>query len=191
MANLDLAHNLVKLTVSGTYGASDTSIDVASLPSGLSAGGWNATWYDATDYPDPSDDPNAEIVRVTAVSGTTLTIERGAESSTGGGSASTKNVSGKTYKLVLGITAKMITDIGSNLQQPWKYVDVDGTIDGTNTTFTLHGSITPFDPNSLQITLARQPQLQGIDYTISGTTISYITPPDPSLAGYPHKASYQ
>jgi len=47
----------------------------------------------------------------------------------------------------------MITDIGANLQQPWKLVNVDGTIDGTNTTFTLHGGITPFDPNSLQITL--------------------------------------
>jgi hypothetical protein len=188
---LDLTYNLVKLTVSGTYGSSDTSIDVASLPSGLSPGGWNATWYDSTDYPDPSEDPNAEIIRVTAVSGTTLTIQRGVESATGGGAASTKNAAGKTYKLILGITAKMITDIGSNLQKPWRLVNVDGTIDGTNATFTLHGSIAPFDPNSLQISLARQPQLQGIDYEISGTTISYITPPDASLEGEPHIAQYQ
>ena len=82
--------------------------------------------------PDPSDDPNAEIIRVTAVSGTTLTIDARRKRD-GGGAASTKNAAGKTYKLILGITAKMITDIGANLQQPWKYVDVDGVIDGVNT----------------------------------------------------------
>jgi hypothetical protein len=191
MATLDTVYNLVKLTVSGTYGAADISIVVASLPSALSGGGWNATWYNSTDYPDPSNDPNAEIIRVTAASGTTLTIQRGAESSTGGGAASTKNTAGKTYTLILGVTAKMITDIGSNLQKPWRLVNVDGVIDGVNTIFTLHGNITPFDPNSMHLRFARQEQEQGIDYTLSGTTITYITPPDPSLAGLPHVAQYQ
>ena len=99
----------------------------------------------ATDFPDPSDDPNAEIVRVTGVSGNTLTVSRGQE----GTAASTKNTAGKVYKLMLGITAKMITDIGSNLQKPWRLVSVDGAIDGVNQTFTLDGLITPFDPNSM------------------------------------------
>lgn len=116
-----------------------------------------------------------------------ITVQRGQE----GTAASAKNLAGKTYTMILGITAKMITDIGSNLQKPWRLVNVDGTIDGTNATFTLHGSIIPFDPNSLQISLARQPQLQGIDYEISGTTITYITPPDASLSGEPHIAQYQ
>jgi hypothetical protein len=187
---LDLVYNLVKLTVSGTYGASDTSITVSGVPSALSGGGWNATWWQSSVYPDPSLDPNAEIVRVTLVSGSTLTITRGAESATGGGAASTKNAAG-TYSLMLGITAKMITDIGSNLQQPWKLVQVNGTIDGNNTTFTLAGSITPFDSNSLQLSLARQPQIQGIDYTISGTTITYISAPAAALAGQPHICQYQ
>jgi hypothetical protein len=184
---LDAVQNFIKLTVSTGYGASDTTIILSSGGSSLPSPSFNGTWWNATDYPDPSDDPNAEIVRVTGVSGNTLTITRAQE----GTAASTKNAAGKTYKLILGITAKMITDIGSNLQQPWKYVDVDGVIDGTNTVFTLHGSITPFDSNSMQITLARQPQLQGIDYELSGTTITYITPPDASLAGNPHVAQYQ
>jgi hypothetical protein len=188
---LDPVYNFVKLTVSGPYGASDTSISVSSIPSALSSGGFNATWWNSTDYPDPSNDPNAEIIRVTAVSGNTLTITRGAESATGGGVASTKNTAGKTYQLMLGITAKMITDIGNNLQKPWRLVNVDGTINGTNVTFTLDGLITPFDPNSMQLSLARQPQIQGIDYTLSGTTITYITPPPAELAGQPHIASYQ
>lgn len=185
---LDPVYNLLKFTVSGTYGSSDTAITITgSVPSALVSGGWNATWFDATDFADPSDDPNVEIVRVTGVSGNTLTVTRGQEGTT----ASTKNTSGKTYKLILGITAKMITDIGNNLQKPWRLVNVDGTIDGTNTTFTLDGGIEPFDPNSLQITLARQPQVQGIDYTISGTTISYITPPSADLDGESHVAQYQ
>jgi hypothetical protein len=184
---LDPVANLIKLTVSGTYGSTATSIAVASGGSSLPPPSFNVVWWDSSDYADPSDDPNAEIVRVTAVNGNTLTITRAQE----GTAASTKNTAGKTYTLILGITAKMIADIGANLQQPWKLVNVDGVIDGVNTTFTLHGGIVPYDPNSMQISLGRQPQLQGIDYTLSGITISYITPPDPSLAGQPHLAQYQ
>ncbi|HLY40469.1 MAG TPA: hypothetical protein VKR52_04605 [Terracidiphilus sp.] len=186
---LDPVANFIRLTVSGIYGASDTAITVASLPSNFpTSGHCQLVWWNSTDYADPSNDPYAEIVRAALpASGNVLTVTRGQE----GTNASAKNLSGKTYTLILGITAKMITDIGANLQQPWKYVNVDGTIDGVNTDFTLHGGITPYDPNSMQIRLARQPQEQGIDYTISGTTISYITPPDPSLAGEPHIAQYQ
>ena len=186
---LDSVANLVKVTVSTGYGASDTTIVLVSGQGALlPAASFNMTWWNSTDYPDPSDDPNAEIVRVTVISGNTLTITRAAE---GPRSASTKNIANKTYQMMLGITAKMITDIGANLQKPWRFVNVDGTIDGVNVTFTLHGSITPFDPNSLSLSLGRQPQIQGIDYTISGSTITYITPPDASLAGLPHIAQYQ
>ena len=188
---LDSVQNLVKITVIGLYGASDTAVTISSADAAkLPSASFNVTWYNSTDYPDPSDDPNAEIVRVTGT-GTTLTIQRAAESATGGGSASTKNTAGKVYKMILGITAKMITDIGSNLQKPWRLVNIDGAIDGVNTTFTLHGSITPFDPNSMDVKLARQPQEQGIDYTLSGVTITYVIPPDPSLSGQPHTARYQ
>lgn len=152
---------------------------------------FNVTWFNASDYSDPSDDPNAEIVRVTAISSDTLTVTRGAESTTGGGAASTKNIIGKTYKMILGITAKMITDIGSNLQKPWRLVTVNGTIDGINTVFTLNGSIAPYDANSLQLSLGRQPQIQGIDYEFSGTTITYTSAPPAGLSGQPHIAQYQ
>lgn len=184
---LDSVANFIRLTVSTGYGSTDTSIVLSSGGSSLPSPSFNVTWWNSTDYPDPSLDPNVEIVRVTNVSGNTLTIVRAEEGTT----ASTKNIANKTYTIILGITAKMITDIGNNLQKPWKYVNVDGTIDGVNTTFTLHGSISPYDPNSMQLSLARQPQLQGIDYTLSGTTITYITPPPANLAGSPHVALYQ
>jgi hypothetical protein len=187
---LDSVQNLVKVTVSQGYDQNATSI-VLSAGQGakLPAVSFNCTWWDSTAYADPSDDPNAEIVRVTNISTDTLTITRGAESATGGGAASTKNTAGHVYKLILGITAKMITDIGSNLQKPWRLVNVSGTINGSNVTFTI--SPTPFDANSIQLYLARQPQIQGIDYTISGGTITYVVPPDGSLSGQPHVAIYQ
>jgi hypothetical protein len=182
---LDSVANFIKLTVSTGYDQNATSILLHSGGSLLPAAPFNMTWWNSSDFPDPSNDPNVEIVRVTAVSGNTLTIARAQE----GTVASTKNAAGKTYQIILGITAKTITDIGNNLQKPWQYVDVVGTINGINTVFTI--SPLPFDGNSVQLLLARQPQIQGIDYTISGSTITYIVPPDPSLAGQPHTAQYQ
>jgi hypothetical protein len=181
---LDAVANFIKLTVSGTYGTSDTSINLASGGSSLPATPFNMSWWNSTNYPDPSLDPNVEIVRVTNVSGNTLTVTRAQEST----SASTKNGAG-TYSIMLGITAKMITDIGNNLQKPWRSVNVSGTINSSNTTFTI--SPAPFDANSLQLLLDRQPQIQGIDYTFSGSTITYVVPPDASLSGAPHTCQYQ
>lgn len=182
---LDSVKNLISLTVSTGYDQAATSIVLTSGGSSLPTPPFNLVWFNVTDYPDPSADPNAEIVRVTAVSGNTLTITRGQEST----AASTKNAAGKVYKMILGITAKMITDIGAYLQKPWNYVDVQGAIDGVNRVYTI--SPAPFDPSSLQLRLARQPQEQGIDYTILGTTITYIAAPDESLNGEPHIGQYQ
>jgi hypothetical protein len=106
---MDNAKNFAKVTVSTGYDAAATSIvlvsgDGAKLPTPP----FNVVWWNYTDYPDPSDDPNKEIVRVTAISTDTLTVTRAQE----GTSASTKNTSGKTYKMIAGITAKVInTDI--------------------------------------------------------------------------------
>ncbi len=116
--SLDPVINFGKVTVSTGYNASATSIDLSSgdgakLPSTFS---YNLTWWNSTDYNDPSDDPNVEIVRVTARSTDTLTIVRAQE----GTSASTKNTAGEVYKMVLSITKKMVDDI-------------DGHFDGTNT----------------------------------------------------------
>jgi hypothetical protein len=188
--SLDPVANFVNLVLSTGYGSTDTTIVVASGASLLpTSASFNMTWWNSTDYPDPSQDPNVEIVRVNGpeISGNTLLITRAQE----GTVASPKNIPGKTYRLILGITAKSYNDMEANLQRPWRYVNVNGTIDGSNTTFTLAGSITPFDANSVQITLARQPQIQGIDYTISGSTITYITPPPAGLSGQPHVAQYQ
>lgn len=95
--------NLVKVEVSTGYDAAATSVvltasEGAKLPS---ATPFYLTWYNSTDYPDPADDPNAEIIEVTNVATDTLTVTRARQ----GTSATTKNTAGKTYKMVHGVTA--------------------------------------------------------------------------------------
>lgn len=76
------------------------------------SGSFNLVWWNSTDYGDPSDDPNKEIVRCTYRSGDILTVSRAQEGTT----ASIKNLSGKIYKMVLSITAKAFTDIQNDAQ---------------------------------------------------------------------------
>ena len=104
---LDNAKNFARATVSTGYDAAATSIALttghgARLPNPP----FNATWWNSTDYLVPDDDPNVELVRVTAKATDTLTITRAQESTT----ASTKNTSGKTYSLMAGLTAKVINE---------------------------------------------------------------------------------
>ena len=114
MAILDPVKNFAKVTVSTGYSATDTSIVLnsgngAKLPDPSTDGAFNLVWWNSTDYSDPTDDPNVEIVRVTARSTDTLTVTRGQE----GTSATDKNISGKTYQMILGPTKKTIDDINS------------------------------------------------------------------------------
>jgi hypothetical protein len=109
---LDPVRNFAKVTVSQGYDSNATQItlvtgDGAKLPDPATEGAFNLVWYNDTDYKDPADDPYVEIVRVTAKSGDTLTIQRGQE----GTSAQNHNLSGKTYKMVLSLTKKTIDDL--------------------------------------------------------------------------------
>jgi hypothetical protein len=111
---LDPVRNFAKVTVSQGYDSTATQItlvtgDGAKLPDPATEGAFNLVWYNDTDYKDPADDPYVEIVRVTAKSGDTLTIQRGQE----GTSAQNHNLSGKTYKMVLSLTKKTKDDIDS------------------------------------------------------------------------------
>jgi hypothetical protein len=108
---LDNAKNFSKVGVSIGYDDAAVSIDLitddgAKLPTAP----FNAVWWNYTDYADPSDDPNVEIVRVTDVTDDTLTIVRAQEDTI----ATTKNTGGKTYKMIAGLTAKVVnTDLNT------------------------------------------------------------------------------
>lgn len=102
---LDAFKNFAIGTLSTGYDASAVSIILTSGHGArFPAPPFNATWWNSTDYSNPSLDPNVEIVRVTAVSTDTFTITRGQE----GTSASTKNTAAKTYNIHAGLTAKSL-----------------------------------------------------------------------------------
>ena len=130
--SLDSAVNFAKVTVSTGYGSSATSI-VLSAGNGalLPTAPFNVIWWNFTDYPDPSDDPNKEIVRVTVISTDTLTVTRAQEGTTG----SSKNTAGKTYKMIAGLTAKVInTDLPANFTNLTAKVDLTGQTANVSTT---------------------------------------------------------
>lgn len=126
---LDPVLNGVEVTVSIGYDDIATSIVLASgegakLPDPAS-GNFNLPWYNSTDYKRPFDDPNVEIIRVTAKSTDTLTVVRPAvgNSYNGEGStntAKTHNTGGKTYKMILALTRRQVEliDTGLNARLP-------------------------------------------------------------------------
>lgn len=114
MASLDPTKNFAIVTVSTGYDNDDTSIALSSghgarLPAPATDGAFNLVWWNSTDYADPADDPNVEVIRVTARSTDTLTVTRGQE----GTSGTNKNTGGKTYKMILAVTKKMVDDIAA------------------------------------------------------------------------------
>lgn len=109
---LDAVTNFAIANVSTGYDASATSIVLATgkgalfpTPNGF-LNCYNLVWWNSTDYANPADDPNAEIVRVTGRSTDTLTVVRAQD----GTSASAKNTSGKTYKVMLAMTKSSFED---------------------------------------------------------------------------------
>ena len=110
------AKNFAKGTVSTTYDASATSIVMTTGHAALfpTQVPFNVVWWNSTDYPDPADDPNKEIVTVTGISSDTFTVLRAQE----GTSASTKNTGSKVYKMIAGLLASQENEArGRNLAQ--------------------------------------------------------------------------
>jgi hypothetical protein len=166
MSALDSVANFIEVQASTGYSSSTTSITLQSgQGSKLPATPFNLVWWNSTDYPNPANDPNVEIVRVTNISSDTITISRGQE----GTSAANHNTAAKTYNLVLGITAKMISDLAA---QTGNGIPVENeVVSGSGTSWTLANT-----PVSGSVKLyaggIRLNPGAGNDYTISGTTIT-------------------
>ena len=108
----DPVRNFVVCQLSTGYSAGATSVIMvagcaAKSPSPAGEGAFNMVWWDATLYASPADDPNVEVVRVTAISGETFTISRAQE----GTSASAHNTVGHTYRAILSPTKKLVDDL--------------------------------------------------------------------------------
>lgn len=117
---LDPVLNFGIVRVSGLYGAASFTITLstgegARLPQPSTDGAFNLVWWDAYHYQDPADDPNREIVRCTARSTDTLTLDNAAGSRVAqeGTSASTKNTADGGYKMMLVLTKKTWEDMYS------------------------------------------------------------------------------
>jgi len=115
MSTLDSRKNFVTAQLAAGYSDNAVSIDLESTLGDLfpdpSVQPYNLVWWNSSDYANPAEDPNVEIVRVTAKSTDTLTVVRGQEST----SATSKNTSNSVYTVILAPTAKMFTDIESEL----------------------------------------------------------------------------
>lgn len=110
MPILDPVKNFAKTTLAAGINAADTSATVVSgavFPNPDDDGAFNLVIWNATDYSNPTDDPNKEIVRCTDRATNVLTIVRAQE----GTSAATHNTSGKTYAVANTPTAKLIADL--------------------------------------------------------------------------------
>jgi len=110
---MDPVKNFAKGTLLYDISDTDTSLklsdaDAAKFPDPATDGAFNVVIWDEDSHPDPADDPNVEIVRVTASSSsggeTTWTIVREQE----GTSASSHSAG---HKIMEGPTAKTITDL--------------------------------------------------------------------------------
>lgn len=169
---IDPVKNFAKVTLAAGIDADDTSVALTSghgarIPNPSTDGAFNLVLWNSTNYPDPSDDPAVEIVRVTGRSGDTLTIQRAQE----GTSAATHNATGKTYKAILAFTKKTFDDM-LNRQLPLKVVPT-GVLDGSNTNFTV--------PDAAWHMLIRNGAVQSEgateDYTLADTALAYTSPP--------------
>jgi hypothetical protein len=163
---LDSVANFVQVQASTGYTSAATSVVLqAGQGSKLPAAPFNLVWWNSTDYPNPANDPNVEIVRVTVIASDTITISRAQEST----SATNKNTAGKTYSLVLGPTAKMFADIAAAVIGTPINNEV---VSGSGTSFTLAN--TPV-LGSLRLFGAGQRLTPGgVDYTISGANITTV-----------------
>jgi len=99
----------------------------ALLPDIDILGEFNLVWWNWTDYKDPSDDPEKEIVRVVDFENEEgIVIERAQE----GTQAYDHNTSGKVYKMILAPTKKTMDDIETALTRgtagKLAVVDADG-----------------------------------------------------------------
>lgn len=109
---LDKFSNTGLSTLASGIDASQTTATLAtSTGSRFPADTFNVVVWNSTDFANPIDDSDREIVRCTSRAGDVLTIVRGQEGTTG----VTHNTAGKTYSVALIVSQKFRDDIEARL----------------------------------------------------------------------------
>jgi len=152
--------NNAKTTLSASLNNSATSLSVASS-SGFPSLSGSHYFYATLD-----DNTNLEVVKVTAVSGTTWTVVRGQDNT-----SATAFSSGDTIELRL--NAALLTDVVNDALAS-SFTRQDFTGNGSTTAFTLNK--TPGSESDLIVFIEGVFQNQA-DYTLSGTTLTFDEAP--------------
>lgn len=122
---LDQAANFVAEELTSAVDSSTTTFPVgdASVYPDPANGEYNVAVWDATSYETAADDPDAEVVRVTGrdTGADTLTVTRGQEGTTAA-------AHGAGSRVPVALTAKMIGDIETELNNAAISVSDDGTV---------------------------------------------------------------
>ena len=159
---------------SGGLNSSDLTVIISDVSSFPTSGDFLSTMWNESTFPDPCDDPKAEIVKVTGVSGNTFTIERGQEDTTGKAHAN-----GQTIAML--ITAGTFEELQNaiNALSPGEQVDseeLSSQVDGLTNSFTTSFN---YVAGTLKIYVGGFRQTPGVgkDYTETGVNsfdLNYI-----------------
>lgn len=174
---LDKVSNFAKTTITGiASGITEVVLDDATNFLDPASGEYNCVIWEISNYGNPADDPNKEIVRATALSGSTLTITRAQE----GTADSNHNTGGETYAIANVLTTKMITDIKT---------EIDAKAPLASPTFT--GTVTLPKTTEIQDTSADHQYVLGVSELTADRTVTLplLTGDDTFLFKDFHKAT--
>lgn len=159
--------NCARTTInqSGGINATDVSLTVTDASDFPNSGNFLVTVWDKVTYPDPCDDPNKEILKVTNVVGNVFTIERGQEDTIG-----VIHTNGQAVEML--ITAGTFEELEDEINSlsPGQQVNneilssqINGITDSFNTSFN-------YVAGTLKIYVGglRQSPGVGLDYTETG-----------------------
>lgn len=163
--------NCARTTINqiGGLDASALSLIVADASELPNSGDFLITIWDKVVYPCPCDDPNNEIVKVTDVSGNTLTIIRGQEDTIGA-----VHANGQAVEMLItaGTFEEIENAISASSNIPIIGEDLTSQIDGIKDTFTISSS---YLANTTTVYLGGQRLRRGFGYTEeTDTTIKIL-----------------
>jgi|SRR3989304_8772775 len=149
----------------GGINSSITSVTVDDASDFPVSGDFLVTIWDRETYPDPSDDPSSEIVKVTSVIGNIFTIVRGQEDTIGAVHADNSSVQ---MLITAGTFEELETQI--NALNPGQNVyndELSSQVDGVATEFTTSDD---YIGGTLQVYLGGLRQIPGVsaDYVETG-----------------------
>jgi len=157
---LENKKNFLQVKVEGTHSSGDTTInidssDIGQIPDPATVGNYDMVWWDDTNYPEVFDDPNVEVVTVTAKDSNneTIDVNRGQQGTT----ATDKNTSGANYKMLQDFYQKDADEIATGASSA-----TDNTLprfDGTDGKTLQSSGVAVDDSDNIN----NVPQINGLD----------------------------